>query len=350
MKLVPRGAVLGALSPALVFVLQVEGLLLDPAALSYAVFDASNEAKELAPVEVLSSTELDVTEAGPSRLGPGRYAAVWEVDDAAPLGAYEIRWRYQLTEQGPVYEARERFEVVVGLGLYAAGPFYCGLAQLRAEGLLSAELSDARALAAIQRASQFIERVTRRFFEPRYQTLLASGSGRAALLLEHPIIALDALSTDSEAGSALLLEDESAYRVFNRHLVGGPDDRESPKIELYTGSGLADGWRFGRGVKNVRVTGVFGYTDASPNPWGVTPLDIERVAIMLVIRDAAKLRNTDAREDARWRGRITGERTRDQSYTVDSAKDLGHAVSITGDPEVDQILMAFRAPPLMGAA
>lgn len=354
MKLVPRGVPIDGSNPELVFLHQVDGLMSDLYALTFSIWDATTEEKQLAPVEVVPTTIVDVSVTSGDRLGVGRYAATWDVPGSLTPGTYEIRWVYQHVSDGPARSARERFEIVPGRGLFY-GPFYCGLGELRDEGLASTEMSDARALGAIMRASMFVERVTGRFFEPRYQTLLASGSGREALLLESPIIGIDDVSFESSYESAgSLLDDESALRVFNRHLVGGPDDRISPKIELYTDFGApfvpSLGYRFGRGAKNIRVRGVFGYTDFNGSPWGATPEDIRRVTQMLVIRDVAKLRDTDGREDARLRGRLVSERTRDQSYQLTSAKELGLATGITGDPEIDQVLLAYRSSMAIGAA
>lgn len=353
MKLLPRGIPIGGLNPELVFWHQVDGLMSDLYALSFRIWDVTDEAKKLTPVALVAETPVDVTAGSAARLGVGRYAATWTVPGNLAAGSYLIEWGYQHVSTDLVRAAHEFFEVVPGRGVYT-GPFYCGLADLRDEGLAATEMSDARTLGAIQRASAFVERATRRFFEPRYLTLLASGTGRTALLLDTPIIGVDEVAWGGSAEEAdSLLDDETALRVFNRHLAGGPDDRASPKIELYTDLGPFTpgvGYLFGRGSKNVRVTGAFGYTDRDAAPWGKTPEDIRRVTMLLVLRDVAKLADVDAREDARLRGRLVSERTRDQSYQLSSAKEMGLATSLTGDPEVDQVLLAYRAPPSIGAA
>ena len=55
----------------------------------------------------------------------------------------------------------------------------------------------------------------------------------------------------------------------------------------------------------------------------------------------------DAAGEARNRWRILEERTRDQSYKLDRVSRSG---VLTGDPEVDEILLRYRRPAPMGAA
>lgn len=348
MKLLARGTTINAQAPSLVFLHAVEGFLTDPAALTFAVYDATTEERQLAPVEVVAPTAVDVGEESAARLGPGRFAATWALSGGLALGLYEARWRYRTTVSGPEQEARELFEVVPGLGVHR-GPFYCALSDLRAEGLTAGVLSDARALAAIQRASLFVERATRRFFEPRYARVLLDGRGARALLFDAPIIALEDVAFVLPSTLAPQATAQDLFRVYNRHLTGGVDDRDNPKLELYTYDGAKAG-RFPDGAQNVEVTGVFGYTEPGGAPWGSTPDDIRRVTQLLVFRDAAKLVDAGLREDARWRGRVTSEKTRDQSYTLATPRELGMSSAFTGDPEVDQILAAYRVPIALGAA
>jgi hypothetical protein len=65
------------------------------------------------------------------------------------------------------------------------------------------------------------------------------------------------------------------------------------------------------------------------------------------MRELPLLGHVDAREDAQRRFRITSERTRDQSYTLEALRLHG---AFTGDPEIDNILAAFSRPPDLGAA
>jgi hypothetical protein len=65
------------------------------------------------------------------------------------------------------------------------------------------------------------------------------------------------------------------------------------------------------------------------------------------MRELPLLGSADQREDAQRRYRLTSERTRDQSYTLEALKLHG---AFTGDPEIDNILVAFVRPADVGAA
>ena len=159
-----------------------------------------------------------------------------------------------------------------------------------------------------------------------------------------------------------LAVDPTLYRIYNRHLTQGlllPDDRDDPKLEFFHGSDLG-GVRFEpagalglaslvwpRGQQNVMVRGVFGYTEPDGSPTGSTPTLIRQVTKLLVMRDLPRLTDLDRREDAQRRWRLTSERTRDQAYTLEALKLQG---AFTGDPEIDNILVAFVRPADLGAA
>jgi hypothetical protein len=102
-----------------------------------------------------------------------------------------------------------------------------------------------------------------------------------------------------------------------------------------------------RGQQNVTVQGIFGYTEPDGSPTGRTPELIRHATKLLVLRELPLLADIDAREDAQKRYRLTSERTRDQSYTLEALRLHG---AFTGDPAIDNILVAFARPPDFGAA
>lgn len=348
-----RGQTTGPTSPRLVFFAARAGVLLDLAALEFAVWDLSDDAKKLDPEMVVDWTAVDLeTEA----LGTGRYAPEWTVDEEQNTGEHEVRWRWKFDDADDWTTAQQPFEVIVAGDI--RWPHYCLLADLRDEGLTASQLNDARALLAIRRASQFIERVTGRFFEPRYLEAKFDGRGRGVLPLSMPIVGIETINFETSPffPSSLPVEADM-WRAYARHLAGtvDPDDREDPKIELFSASEDMAGLRpfslsrliFPRGQQNIYVNGVFGYTEADGTPMGGCPALLRRVCQLLVFRDYAKLSQKDSREDAQRRHRIISESTRDQSYSL-SPSQLGGA--ITGDPEIDQLLVSFVRPPAIGAA
>jgi hypothetical protein len=102
-----------------------------------------------------------------------------------------------------------------------------------------------------------------------------------------------------------------------------------------------------RGRGNVVVEGLWGFTEDDGTPEGRTPLAIRRACLLLVLRGLAPLAD-DASFEARSRWRIIEERTRDQSYRLDAAKQA--ARQLTGDPEVDVLLAPYVRPSPLGAA
>ncbi len=102
------------------------------------------------------------------------------------------------------------------------------------------------------------------------------------------------------------------------------------------------------GARNVRVTG----------PLRRTP---SRTAVRPARRRSSSARPASAWSCARFpcwprqagaktpgkRYRIVQEQTREQSYTLDK---LAHPGALTGDPDIDDILVQFMRPADLGAA
>ena len=256
--------------------------------------------------------------------------ALYTAPASAQLGHHAVRWFVRAASGELHFETP--FEVLVA-PIDALQPGYCMLQDLRDEGFPSEAVSDARLTRIIALASRTIERITGRFFEPRRQRIELDGRGSNDLLLDEPIIAIEKI----ELGSSGPV---SGATVYNRHITQGlmlPDDRQNPRIRL----------GFPCGARNVRVTGLFGYTEPDGSPTGTTPLLIREACKRLVVREIPMLADAGRREDARQRYRIVQERTREQSYTLDK---LAHPGALTGDPDIDDILVQFMRPADLGAA
>jgi hypothetical protein len=344
-------------NPALDLFTQVNGILVDVATLEFQIFDVSDPGKQQNPVQVYPATlgaraSVNVGALCPAgdKLSTGHFVARWTPPVNEAIGTHEIRWFFRLTPSSPEQTFREEFEVLVEVaGFSATG--YAFVSDLRAEGVAASDASDARLQSLIALASRYIERMTARFFEPRPQTLTLDGAGGRTLSLGHPIIAVEAVSIDSSPFSAADLPiDASLFRVYNRHLTEGlllPDDRDNPRLEFVHGEIPVGRLAWPKGQQNVRVQGVFGYTEPDGSPTGRTPELIRHATKLLVMRELPLLGHVDAREDAQRRFRISSERTRDQSYTLEALRLQG---AFTGDPEIDTILAAFSRPPDLGAA
>lgn len=361
MVTVAPDAVLGVANPLLVLLTQVGGFLATPTAASFTIFDVSTDAAEMSPTATFGPHTVNVVA---DALGPGRLAAAWTVPGAEPTGRHRIVWTWTIdTPDGPVTETCSReFDV---LRAVSSARGYCLVSDLRAEGVLASATgcSDVALQRVISRAAAYLERVCDRFFEPRAATYKVDGSGRTMLLMPEPVIAVEAVTTDSDDPMSLLeggLVDLTAVKVYNRHLSGmvAPDDRDAPMLEyttLFPGliSTAYSGWTdpslpvatWPIGQQNVRVVGLFGYTDPDPGcttSAGETPELIRRVSQMLVVRDLARLTDPEARAAAQSIGRLLSERTREQSYQLAPGKaGLGWA---TGDAELDDLLTLFVRP------
>jgi hypothetical protein len=362
MPALARGQASNCSNPALDLFTAVNGVLTDVSALAFQVFDVSDAAKQLVPVQVYPVTvgeRADVIVGtlcpGGDKLSTGRFVARWTPGLSECLGSHQIRWFFKLTPSSPEQSYREEFEVLPE-ATATSEIGYCFVADLRAEGVTEEQATDEQLLAIIARASRFIDKCTSRVFEPQTRTYKLDGTGGSILFFDLPIIAIDAVLENGAPVTA------TEFAIYNRHLSQGltrPDDRDNPKIEFSVDASYAwvrsaittRKWR--RGSQNIQVSGVFGYTDPDPpSTTGKTPDLIRRCCVMLAFRDVGKLSDPDGRFATRERYRIAEERTRDQSYRLgpgrtDSAAQGRGPTPWTGDPDVDLILDNYRAPPMV---
>lgn len=144
--------------------------------------------------------------------------------------------------------------------------------QLRDEGVDETSVDDPRAQAAIDQWSQFVEQHCRQPFTPKPRTVAFDGNNSDTLFLPWPLIALKSLYINGDFANPLTAADYRAYMGLDF-----PDDRKNPKVRLVNtlaGSPASNFFMhrhrrpFVRGKQNQRITGVFGYCDASE------PIDI----------------------------------------------------------------------------
>lgn len=245
---------------------------------------------------------------------------------------------------------------------------YATVDQLYAEGV-STDVTEGKLLERIRRASDLIENYTHRWFYPRECTITLDGSGSSILQLSMPIIAITRvrfLSTDrlGVAGTQEISLDE--LRAYNRHLsenLTDPDDRNNPRIQfLYATRAynrpLYPTGVFPNGVRNIEVTGLFGYTDwdAGQTFWtdGVTPVGktpdlIRDVCMALVARDLAPIADLETRAEAAASGNVLQMRTRDQMIVYGGNKFVSYASGIAGNRELAAMLAPYCRLGTLGA-
>lgn len=211
---------------------------------------------------------------------------------------------------------------------------YATVADMRAEGVTPAMAGDTRLAVLLEEATRTIDKVTGWYFEPRSATLHLDGRGTPSLWLPAPPIRLYRL--------ALYGADVSFSR---EHLVvvGAPvgPGFDGPRLTFRHGR------VFPRGEGNVTVGARWGYTEADGTPEGRTPPAIRRACMLLVLRSLSPLADEDSLEE-RTRWRVVEERTREQSYRLDSVRPSVRP--LTGEPEVDTLLSPYVKPSLPGAA
>lgn len=228
--------------------------------------------------------------------------------------------------------------------------------------------TDVQVQAAIDYASALIDMWCGQWFDARERTYLLDGTGESMLILpEAPIIAISSIKELDELGNVVQTYAATSYIVYNRHLSGGPDDRRLPRVEYRQAGAYPNMWANQRwiggkmvwplGQQNLRVHGWFGYRDfLISSITGMTPLAIERICRLLVLRYAwPTYSHGDVAEEAMSRGRMQSERTRDQSWSVAwpwDASTMG-ATGIgawTGDPEIDRVLLTYQVGIAQGMA
>lgn len=330
----------------------VQGILTDVFAASFQIWNA-DLSTQIFPSTPGLKTSLAVT--GADRVGVGRWNATWvsaaQAETAATL--FNIRWFLTPVSGDAEVSFDQEFEM--SLAPYR-GPFYCFVSDLRAEGL-DVSVTDAQAQARIVFASRYVEWLTGRTFAPTYRVLEVDGTGGRALLLNEPIVAIEKVvgSYASVFTSTTDVIALSSLKVFNRHLrqkLVDPDDRDAPKLEFLHGddqwgrvetrSVFADHVLWSTGVRNVQLTGIFGYTEGDTSYTGHTPDMIRQATKMLVFDNLRSL----ASGGFVVTGPITKERTRDQEVNYAALR----STSITGNRAIDMILVGFRRLPHMGAA
>lgn len=370
MPAIARGQSSDSANPVLELFTPMRGVLVDAAAVAFQIFDVSDDTRRANPVQVFpeppaARAPVNTTDLWPAgdKLGAGHVVARWTPSADEVLGAHELRWFVQSTPGAPEQVVTVDFDVLAaGAGSYRSG--YALVSDLRAEGVTAAEATDARLARLIRLASQYVDRMTSRFFEPRPMTLALDGSGGRIQLLGHPIIAVHdvTLQVAMPAEIGELPVAPSFFRVYNRHLTQAlldPDDRENPRLEFFHESDLlgvqatpAASLGLGslvwlRGVQNVIVDGLFGFTDPDGSPIGRTPELIRHVTKLLTLREIPTMTDVAQREERQKRWRLVSERTRDQGYNLAPLRAQG---VLTGDPEIDAILVSYQRPPQLGAA
>lgn len=226
---------------------------------------------------------------------------------------------------------------------------YCTVQDVRDQGLTdTSAYPDATVQAAIDLASQYIDRATRQWFDVRARTVTIYGNDSDRLFLPVPIVSVTDLFINGrfDAADKLAAED---YTVFNGRDL--PDDRKNPKIQLvnqrrsiFQVPALQYGRRiFMKGMRQ-KIVGTFGYVEADDS----TPLLIKRACLKMTLRFVEKLAPSGTGSSGgNNSGIIIGESTDGHfiQYAMPNATGAkGGSYGVSKDPEVETILLQYRAP------
>lgn len=231
------------------------------------------------------------------------------------------------------------------------------------------------AVRAIQRATALIEQITSRTFGHEYKVLDVDGRGGPLVQLEEVIVGLtDVAFTFTTFTPADLPIEEGDLRVYNRHIrqrLFDPDDRNDPRVEFlrtpvdrFPRSQLlgdvdimSSNVGFIDSQQNVKLRGMWGYTDPDDSPFGKVPDLIKEAAMRLTARYIEPLWKQlgGAGQHQAAAGPITMEKTLDQQVRFSDVAASGGGAgafsgAFTGDPEIDQILAQYMKSPTFRAA
>ncbi|MFH1730008.1 MAG: hypothetical protein ABIA04_16470 [Pseudomonadota bacterium] len=226
----------------------------------------------------------------------------------------------------------EEFEVLLQ-SEGSSNDTYITVQDIRDEGVSITDANDEKLLQKIIMWQEFIDQITGQFFLPKTKTLYLDGNNSDILFFGIPIISIEYIKINDSEDEL----EEDYVVVYNRDY---PKDRFNPRIKLKTldSSNIYSGSScrriFEKGKQNQIIKGVFGFVDQSGNP----PQMIKYAHRKLVIKDLSNLANRDHSV-----GKTIIEEKTDKHSVKFSSSSSSH-LSITGDKEIDEILMMYRRP------
>lgn len=227
------------------------------------------------------------------------------------------------------------------------------LAALRARmGPSFATVPDDSTLTQIlTRSVSMFEQATHRWFYPASGVLKVAGTDTPRLFLGPPIVSAE--QVDDGGITAIRIDDDdedidpTLYVCNDGAGIDDEDPRQNPYVDYrvaetgsawnkppnYTGRTAIWPW----GVKNVSVTGTFGYVEAD----GTTPELVLHALARICVMQSGSNDDPGAIFDRRAGGLIS-ETTRDRGYTM-AAGAVGGGLTL--DREIDMIIARYRRPP-----
>jgi hypothetical protein len=332
----------------------IDGYLVDANSVRFRIFDPAGDRK------FPRSGWQDVTN-NSGRLGTGRYWAYntakdrpWIVPTDATEGTWKVEWRFQETSSSTEQIFFQKFDVVAAFDSTANTGFqglgyrsYLSPRRVRTEGLLAADLSDVRLEELIVDAQDYIERETRQYFRPVFQTMQLDGAHNDKIHLDIPVIAISNVFLNDDFSSAIGREKIAvafARTDLQHRFQTKPDPRRNPWIGFRAEVGFFEGQlitgttRFTSGRRNQRIEGIFGFLESD----GTVPRLLENAMLRLVYNTSIVLDP----EPAGFVGggaltRLAVDR-HEERFTENKTLNLRSLLATS--KEVEEILHRYKAP------
>jgi len=340
------------------------GFFRDLAELEYRLVD-SNGAEAQAWTVVIVDRDAANTDAVLD-VKQGLYAPTITIPDPAAVGEWRIEWRFRVETGDPQKTSFTPLYVVAADHPIADG--YVQVQEMLDEGVPVAMFTFTRIARAIKTASELFETWTGRHFEPRLITVDVDGEGSPIKQMGMPIIGLANVEfTFTTFSPADLPIEEGDLRVYNRHIRNAmtqPDDRDDPRIEFLRIENfrypretllgdtdlLSSTIGFPLSQQNIKISGMFGFTDPDGSAFGRTPSLVKEAVMRIAMGKLQPLWvTTGGGANIGVTGPVASERTIDQHVTYGDLADKGTTGAFTGyftgDPAIDQIISTFRRPP-----
>lgn len=269
-----------------------------------------------------------VTATNATNSATGIYFAGWTVPANATLGNYRITWTWKLNSGSTEQTATQDFEIIAATTSANEIPVtdeynYCITAdEIYAEGVSSETYSESIVKASIRYNQEYIEKLTGYYFYQKETNYTIDGHGGIIEKLPHPAISVSQVAY--KENGVFVTQTLANFIIYNEY----PKDRKYPKIAIdYAKAGV-----FPEGIKNIKITGVFGYVNEELE----TPEPIKRVLKMLVIANLTPI--ASEKNSQKKLNELRREKVGDVEREFHENVSKGF---LTGNAKVDNILAEY---------
>lgn len=219
---------------------------------------------------------------------------------------------------------------------------YATVAEARAEGIEVTTIADADLFEKLELAGNWIDKATGCFFSLRLLSIDMDGNDKTGIVLPYPIISISKVEIDPEDGTAIIEVPLTDLRIYS-----GDEYLYEPRI-AFKKEVAGDYSKFPYSERNITVTGEFGYLERNE-----TPKLIKKANIRLVVRMLEDMGDEGGYLESIRAGLLKSESTDGHSYSlgeIDRGRREPPTDLMTGDPEIDSILLEYNYEPIIWEA